>query len=400
MLPTCCLRPAVAFILTTALFVSGRGARGNEPGFRLRSTLDNARLRFERTGQGRVAFLGGSITEMEGYRPRVMAALQRRFPNTRFDFVNAGVSSTCSTTGAFRLAHDVLSRGRIDLLLFEFAVNDDQDAHHTRQECILGVEGIVRHALASNPEMDLVMLYFLNADMNQTLQEGRIPPTIKAHDEVAQHYQISTVNIARYVGQQIGGRLLTWKQYGGVHPAPLGNDLAAGLVERLFEAAWQRPLSEAAQLVPHPLPQPLDRFNYEHGRMLPLAEAQVMTGWQVKVPDWASIPGACRARFKEQPLLCAETIPAELTQAFEGTAVGAYVLAGPDAGTLIARIDGGPPREVDLYHHFSAGLHYPRTVLFADELRPGRHSLVLTLKPPSADRPQARAARLIGIVAN
>ena len=31
-----------------------------------------------------VAFLGGSITEMHGYRPRVMAALRKKYPDVDF----------------------------------------------------------------------------------------------------------------------------------------------------------------------------------------------------------------------------------------------------------------------------------------------------------------------------
>ena len=106
----------------------------------LRGDFRNARIAFEREGRGTVAFLGGSITEMNGYRPLVCEILQRRFPKTVFKFIDAGISSTCSTTGAFRLGTDVLGQGPVDLLFVEFAVNDDQDAHHTRDACIRGME--------------------------------------------------------------------------------------------------------------------------------------------------------------------------------------------------------------------------------------------------------------------
>ena len=60
--------------------------------------------------------MGGSIAEMEGYRPIMMEALKRRFPDTAFQFTNAGVASTCSTTGAsvsvaVRLIAHILRRG-------------------------------------------------------------------------------------------------------------------------------------------------------------------------------------------------------------------------------------------------------------------------------------------------
>ncbi|MDQ1256851.1 MAG: hydro protein, partial [Candidatus Hydrogenedentes bacterium] len=84
--------------------------------FVLRDDFQNARIRFECEKKGRVAFLGGSITEMTGWRDLTCDYLRRRFPDTEFDFVNAAISSTDSTLGAFRLAQDVLDKGRIDLL--------------------------------------------------------------------------------------------------------------------------------------------------------------------------------------------------------------------------------------------------------------------------------------------
>ena len=100
----------------------------------------------------------------------VCANLQRRFPKTEFVFTNAGISSTCSTTGAFRLGEDVLSQGPVDLLFVEFAVNDDQDANHTRVACLRGMEGILRQARRHNPQMDIVITHFVNPGMLAQLQ--------------------------------------------------------------------------------------------------------------------------------------------------------------------------------------------------------------------------------------
>ncbi len=83
--------------------------------FILRSNFQNSRFEFENKKRGHVAFLGGSITEMNGYRSITCDMLKKRFPKTKFTFTNAGISSTCSDTGAFRLQRDVLSKG---LLIF------------------------------------------------------------------------------------------------------------------------------------------------------------------------------------------------------------------------------------------------------------------------------------------
>jgi sialidase-1 len=102
-------------------------------------------LVFEREKKGRVVFLGGSITAGGGWRDSLCADLQKRFPETQFEFINAGISSLGSTPGAFRFERDVLSKGRVDLIFIDAAVNDRVNGFGTVEQ-ILGMEGIVRHA--------------------------------------------------------------------------------------------------------------------------------------------------------------------------------------------------------------------------------------------------------------
>jgi hypothetical protein len=98
------------------------------------------------------------------------------------------------------------------------------------------------------------------------------------------------------------------------------------------------------------------------------------------------------------PMLTAEKAGAELTLQFSGTAVGAYLVAGPDAGILEARVDDGDFKPVNLYHRFSKGLHYPRTVMFGTELPAGEH--VLTLRVSAETASSGHAARIMKFVAN
>jgi lysophospholipase L1-like esterase len=366
---------------------------------RLRGGFQNARVAFERGGRGTVAFLGGSITEMHGYRPMVCEILKRRFPKTAFTFINAGISSTCSTTGAFRLADDVLSKGPVDLLFVEFAVNDDQDAHHTREACVRGMEGIVRHARQANPETDIVMTFFVNESILKTLQAGETPLAIEAHAAVADTYQLPTIHLAQEVADQIRAGTLMWEQYGGVHPAPHGNALCARMIDDLFNRAWAKPLPQEIATAPNLVPlTPLDPLNYANGRFVEPGEAKAKQGWTLGVPDWKALKGGKRPRFTSLPMLCAAEPGAELSLAFEGNAVGAYVVAGPDAGTVEASVDGGPFQKTDLYHAYSKDLHYPRTVMFAVGLEEGPHTL--TLRVSADTRSEGHAARIMKFVAN
>lgn len=386
-------------LLTLCCALLPFGARAADANVISRGNLHNARHQFEHRKTGHVAFLGGSITEMEGYRPMVCELLKQRFPQTEFTFTAAGISSTCSTTGAFRLGADVLSKGPVDMLFVEFAVNDDQDAHHAREACIRGMEGIIRHLRLHNPRADVVMTFFLNENSMKQYNAGGVPLPVAAHTEVAEHYQISTINLAKTVTARIAAGEFDWKKFGGVHPAPFGNRIAADMIAQLFAAQWGAPA--VGDPAPHPLPEkPLDPANYSKGRFLSHSDLTLGEGFAEGIPDWKNISGGKRERFNSKPLVSATQSGAVLTSKFEGSAIGAFVLAGPDAGVVEASIDGAAPVKVSLYHSYSKGLHYPRTVLFADGLAQGHHTLQLTVSADKDPASTGHAFRALHFVVN
>lgn len=367
---------------------------------KLRGSLDNSRGVFEKTGKGHVAFIGGSITEMDGYRPMVCEILKTRFPKTEFTFTAAGIASTCSTTGAFRLKDDVLDKGPLDLFFVEFAVNDDQDAHHSRRDCIRGLEGIIRHVWQHNPKADIVATYFVNDAMLSNFKAGWNPLSSSSHDEVLKHYGVSGIELNREVFERIKAGKLTWQQFGGVHPGPTGNRICANMIDRLMDQAWAKPLAAEAAGTAHSVPEPLDKHSYSNGHFIDPGQAELVKGWKLEVPEWKALTGVCRSRFAQETLLCATDPGAELKLKFEGTAIGIFLLAGPDAGMVDVSIDGGPARSFNLFHRYSAGLHYPRSIVFDADLAPGAHVLTLKLSDQKYAASKGTAARILKFCVN
>lgn len=358
------------------------------PYFVLRDGLANARVRFEREKSGRVVFLGGSITASAGWRDLVCASLKRRFPYTRFDFVNAGIPSLGSTPDAFRLMRDVFGRGPVDLLFVDAAVNDQINGF-TDVEQVRGMEGIVRRARMTGANLDIVVLYFVDPATVGTYGAGQTPAPVLNHERVAAHYGLPSVDLARELARGAAAGEFTWAQFGGVHPHAFGHELYGRGIDGLLDAAWGGPLPDDARITPHPMPPaPLDPRSYFRARMADVKDAALGEGWHL---DAAWKPGdgvATRAGFVGVPTLVAENPGATLTFAFEGTTVGIFVASGPDAGIVEYRIDDGPWRSRDLYTYWSHALHLPWAVILNGDLPDGRH--VLSLRPAANHNPKSQ----------
>ena len=347
--------------------------------FILRGDFMNSRIRFERENVGHVAFIGGSITEMNGYRPMVSTMLEKRFPKTEFTFTQAGISSTCSDTGAFRFARDVLSQGPLDMLFVEFAVNDDQDGQKSLQNALRGMEGVIAQARKHNPMVDIVMTFFANENILDHLGENKNPPSIAAHSKVAEHYGVSVNHLAQELSDLINAGKMDWKKYGGVHPNEYGNTMCASMIANSLLDLWSKPLPGNAQPKPHPKVSPLDPFSYVNGRFLNFDQIDIDENWKKGVPNWKNENrGKVRSRFLGIPFIYANQAGAKLKIKFEGTAIGAYILTGPDSAIIRCTIDGKQSKKIDTLHRHS-GFNYPMTVMFFNELSDRPHLLELEI---------------------
>ena len=99
-------------------------------------------------------------------------------------------------------------------------------------------------------------------------------------------------------------------------------------------------------------------------------------------------------------LLHSQKVGSEFRFTFEGTFMGAFVLAGPDAGGVEVQVDGGTWRSVNFYHRHSRGLHYPRTVVFAEDLKAGSHVLTVRISKATDARSQGWAIRIMEFAVN
>ena len=346
--------------------------------YTLRGSLQNSFRKFEKERRARVAFLGGSITEMNGWRNMVEQQLQQRFPYTQFEWVEAGIGSTGTTPGSFRLQHDILSKGKIDLLFVEAAVNDDTNGFSALEQ-VRGMEGEVRHALESNPEMDIVMLHFIYDPFIPLIARRQMPDVILNHERVANHYLIPSVNLCQEIGERMQDGEFTWDDFGGTHPKPFGHKFYAAAIGHLFDEMW-RGVSPEGPIVAHEIPvKPLDTYSYYNGDFIALEKARLNKGWEL-VGNWHPDNKAeKRNGFVDVPMLEATRPGDRLTLDFRGKAIGIFCVSGPSAGILEYSVDGAPFKELDTFTQWSHNLYIPWVYMLETELEDTDHKLVLRI---------------------
>lgn len=372
--------------------------------FILRGTLDNCRIKFESTKKGRVVFMGGSITTMKGWRDLVADYLQEKFPETEFEFVDAGISSTGSIPGAFRLLRDVFANGDVDLLFEEAAVNDLHNMR-TQTEMIRGMEGIIRHALTANPELDIVMMHFVDPKHIADYRAGITPEVIRQHELVANHYGVSTIDLAREVTERIDAGQFDWNNdFKNCHPSPFGHRVYLSSIRRLLNTAWSQPIQPGSLTSNRSVPDALlDPFSYDKAKMLPLTFASKLNGFEIVPncdPRENKTGGSVRPGFHNVPMLVGVKPEDTFSLKFSGRAVGIFVTAGPDAGVIEFAIDGGPFKKVDLFTKWSQGLHIPWVHVLESELKPVAHEIVIRIAPDKNRNSKGHACRIVNLLVN
>jgi len=367
--------------------------------FELRDGLANAQIKFEREKTGRVAFLGGSITAGGGWRDHTMKYFQAKFPQTKFEFIAAGIGSMGSVPHAFRLERDVLSKGPVDLLFVEAAVNDSSNIQDHPEQMLRGMEGVVRHAHEANPLTDIIHMHFVMPPHMDDYHKSKVPASIAQHEKVAVAYSNASLNLALEVTDRIDAGEFTWdKDFKGLHPSAFGHQLYANSIARMLDAAFGKPMIDAAK--PHVMPAIVDAQSYAKGRLGSIAEAKILKGFTLE-PAWKPVDGkGTRAGFVNAPALVGTEAGAEFEFSFEGTGCGLFIAAGPDAGQIEFSIDGGEYRPLETFTHWSAGLHLPWALILDDSLKNGQHTAKVRIATGRDAKGSGTALRVFHLLFN
>ena len=320
------------------------------------------------SGRARVAFLGGSITQNGGYRTELMSYLQATYPNTVFDFVCNGLSSTTSSGGAFRLPDAILDGGRTDVLFVEFAVNDEP-YDYTRS--LKGMEGIIRQTRTANPKTDILMTIFVSPTLLNNWKLGNVPACIAAHLAVAERYGVTVVNAVEALAEAEKAGTFSWAEYADIHPSAAGTAFVFNLQKAaLVAAGWDgKTLPTAGE---YALPEPLDAASWSRGHWIAPKRYQYDSGWTYGA---GGASGGFTMFYDMSTATWSETAGAKLTVAFSGTDFGGCMFRTSAYSTFKLRIDGGAEKQIAV----DLGEGFPVTDVWVSGLADTAHTAELTV---------------------
>ncbi len=181
-----------------------------------------------------IAFIGGSITEGLTAGPEKCWAkltydrlCEKKYPDTKINYVNAGLSGTPSVLGNIRLQRDVLDH-KPDMVFVEFAVNDGNDQIYKDS-----YDAMVRKIL-SQENQPAVALYFTVIKSGHTCEEYM--------SQVGKAYGLPMVSLNNVLSHEFETGRMKWEDYSDdeSHPNEWGHKMTADLIMNMFDKATEK----------------------------------------------------------------------------------------------------------------------------------------------------------------
>jgi len=360
-----------------------------------------------------VAYLGGSITEMNGWRNMTTDWLRKGGEGegeAKVTEVSAAIGGTGSGLGVFRVGHDALAKNP-DLLFVEFATNDGSTP---AEDIWRNFDGIVQQTWAKNPKTDIVFAYTITSSMMKDYGAGRMNHAASAMERLADHYGIPSVCFGPRVAAEVkAGRLVMsmgevptavpketpdrdrlideeLKKKGqtlfakdGVHPALPGHSFYLKSVIACFEAMRALPPADHAAFIGRPF--------YDGAlaaaKMVPLEPSMLKgEGWTKLAPD---TPEQKSFATRGGQFFRADRPGAKLVFRFRGTKCGIYDLMSPKGANVRIMVDGKVVRAAN--PRFDSYCWYTRLAnMNVFDGAPGEHTVELEVLEKQPDRTQVK----------
>ena len=377
--------------LTKAVMVLVMAAgtvRGVADFYQVRDGIQNSQYYFKvnTVGNQYLFFIGNSVLAGQGlkdanlrYSAQMVKGFKKHFPESN-PHETRHMQPGGSWFGLYRCSRgqpvfgEVICSGHLAIL--DFAA-DDRGADIRQVQT--AVEGLVRQVVLYRNTHSQMLVYTLTPEIFEAYKAGKVPDYIWACEQVAEHYRIPSLNLAKYAAEKILSGVITFEEFSadGVNPTDAGARLYADAVE-LFTDALMTAYPVPEKPKPRTLPERLFPETDDNGRIIAYEDPEVRRegAWR---PGQASPVGPFRH------VLASDTPGASLTLAFKGSEIGLIDVTDKDSADIEYAVDGEAFRKLSAPTE-AAGPAMRAVPLCKGLDRAAEHTVVLRVASPGTAR--------------
>jgi len=344
---------------------------------RMRGGLLNFFAKLKSNDTVRIAYLGGTISEANGWRTNSFEWLKSQYSKVKFIEINAAITETGSDFAACRITDDVLAH-HPDLVFLEHKI--DGGGGYEAQS----VEGIIRQIWKQNPSTDICFIHPVSLDMLPAMQAGRNTAFGAIMESIANKYNIPSIDLGVEIARlemaaelamksdlPVAGKL--WFSMDGVCPGEVGHDLYSEIFIRTF--SQMKNFTEAKD---HQLPTAMNQNNWEKTTLLPITNAKLSSGWKpVNSPkDTIYCEGYKRTDGMLRGAIKCSKSGESVKIKWKGTALGFSDIPCESGCKIEITIDKGKPIMIE---RKQTDKKSKADLFYLPEQAPGEHTAVLRI---------------------
>ncbi len=384
MISTHFIKTALCGLLVGAASLSASAADH----YRIRGGIPNSQYFFQndRVGNQYLFFIGDSVLAGTGLKDKNLRYSAQMVKGFKEFFPEASPHETRhiqpggSWFGLFRCSRGQAVFGEVicsgHLAILDFAA-DDRNA--PLEQVKTSMEGLVRQITRYRATHSTILVYTLTPEMLQAYQAGQTPEYIQVSEQIADHYNLPSLNLAKYAADKILAGDTTFAEFSadGINPTDAGAriyaEAVAAFVDDLMTAY---PVPEKPER--HTLPEPLFTETNDNGRIVAYEDPQVQrsANWQ---PGQASPIGPFRH------LLVSNEVGAELTLKFTGSEIGIIDVVDADSADYEYAVDGASFQKLAAPKDVAGPAMRPISLVKGLD-RTAEHELVLKVASPGTAR--------------
>ena len=317
--------------------------------YQIRGGIPNSQYYFQndKVGNQYLFFIGDTVLAGTGLKDQSLRYSAQMVKGFKKYFPKAGMNETRhmypggSWFGLYRCSRgqpvfgEVICSGHLAIL--DFAANDrTADIEQVKT----ALEGLVRQITLYRPTHSRILVYTLTPEMLQDYKAGKVPAYIQVCEQIAEHYGIASLNLAKYAADKINAGAISFEAFSadGVNPTDAGAKIYADGVAAFCDALMTAyPVPEKP--TQYTLPAQLFPQTDDNGRIIAYENPQVVQSGSWKSGQVSPIPP-----FRH--LLISSQQGDTLKLKFTGSEIGLLDVLDKDSADFEYAIDGGVSKKL------------------------------------------------------